>query len=172
MTFNGIAKLAIGLALTGMGAPSQAASGPDAVVCLIASLDLHFPEPSPVAKGAQWGEGHVEIRCTSTSNQTQRVSVEVVENSDSDNASTHPLTTRQPHGPPLFVSFFADQQRSKPLGSSRSNAQALRASLQIAGNSTSLHRVPVYASFQLEALMAAGTYNGNIPLKLTYRLQP
>ncbi len=143
-------------------------------MCLIADLDLHFPEPSPVAKGLQWGEGHVEIRCTNTSTQAQQVSVEVVDNSDDDNnqASTHPLTTRQPHGPPLLVSFFTDPQRSQPLSSSGSNAQALRASLLIAGNSTSLQRIPIYASFRLEALMAAGTYSGKIPLKLTHQLQP
>jgi len=156
------ARLALWGSLT-LGGVANATTEP--VSCQITGLDLQFPEEIPIVNGQQWGQGHVEVRCTNTAAQPRLVDLAVV-----GAPSTARATRTWPHNPaPMAVRFYTDPTRKQALSHLASDHKALRGLVRVNGHSTSTQKLPIYAAFELTTLMAAGTHNGEVPLKLIYQ---
>jgi len=137
----------------------------DPVTCSITSLDMQFPELNPMVQGRQWGEGHVEVHCINTAAHPRRVALTVV----STDATAHTLQAQPRNPEPMVIRFYTDQAHIQALGNAPSQRQALRGALRLKAHSASSHQLPLYAAFQLTALMGAGSYSGDIPLRLVYQ---
>lgn len=152
------------LALCVAGIPWKIYASTEAVTCHITSLDLQFPEVNPMVQGQQLGLGHVEVHCTNTTAHPRQVDLAVV-----SETTGHTLRARPRNADSMHLRLYIDPARTQGLGHSASDQQALSAVVWVKGHSASTQKLPIYAAFELTTLMAAGSYNGEIPLKLFYQ---